>query len=190
MRLSDLVLTCVFILCCAGLTQRDCARLRISTGSLAAACLLLLALSNIRLPIGVSAHLDPALFAAAGWALFFCRREDRLGACALLSLLCGAAARALMAAFPDAAEMGVLLALPSALAAWTFMREPRRALLVTQLAPLALALLIALENGYLFGSLLLSAGAAARFDAQAFGAVMLAVLWRIRMPKAVSRPAA
>ena len=64
MRLSTLLLLCLFLFCCTHLTERTAWRLRVQEGSIAALSLLLLALSAFPVQLSASVSALPR-FAAA-----------------------------------------------------------------------------------------------------------------------------
>ncbi len=188
MQLSSLLLCCLFVLCCAGVMRRTCARLKIAPGSLAAASLMLLAASRFSLtlfssPFGIAVLLT--VLTAAALAV----RTPHAGFCIPAAMASGLLSWLLCAAFPSAYEPGALIALPAALLAWLLFGSPRLGLLVAVLAPLCHGAIVAIEDWYLFDAALLSVGDPARLDAQICAAALLALLWYLPRPTELVRHA-
>ncbi len=186
MRLSVLLLICLFVLCCTGAMNRTCRRLRVSPGAAAAVGLLLLAASQFSVEL-LSVTLDIAAFAALLLAAAMAARAEGALVCVPVSMACGLLAWFLCAVFPSACEPGLLIALPAAFAARFLFPDARRALLVTQLSPLLYGAVVAVEDWYLFDYAFQNIGDAARFDAQICAAALLAALWYIPSPRFAGR---
>ncbi len=208
MQPSSVALVCCLILCLTGGLRDAAKRLRIPFFVIPVSCGALLALSRVCVPSGALAGLRAAEPLALLLALIAALRNGKrfLLAAICVSFACGLVGRLFLGALPNAAESGLLLALPSILAAGALFGiiSPRKAsaqerdlaaeasatLLITQCAPLFYGVCVMLEDWFLFDLPLQSVASAIRFDAQTIAFALVTLLWRIAsFARADRRPA-
>lgn len=190
MRLSTLLLLCLFLFCCTHLTERTAWRLRVQEGSIAALSLLLLALSAFPVQLSASVSLSPASLLLLAVSLRLCRGLPDIVEGLLMALLCGVLGWCVYNLL-TVYEMGLLPALPAALLPWLLGGRKRTALLCATAAPLFFGLCRTLEDWYLFDWQVWELGGGVQLDAQMAAICLLALLWYVplRRRRPGARPA-
>lgn len=196
MKPSSVALACCLILCLTGGLRDAAKRLRVPFFVIPVSCGALLALSRVCVPSGALAGLRAAEPLALLLALIAALKNAKrfLLAAVCVSFACGLVGRLLLSALPNAAESGLLLALPSILAAGALFgffpackasaqerdcaAQASAALLITQCAPLFYGVCVMLEDWFLFDLPLQSVASAIRFDAQMIAFALVTLLWR------------
>lgn len=178
MRLSTLLLVCLFLFACVRLTERTAWRLRIREGTIAALALALLALSAFPVSLSASLSIAPGSIALLLFAIYLCRGLPDIVEALFTALLSGVLGWCLCSIF-TVYEMGALLALPAALLPWLLNGRKRTALLAAIAAPLFYGLCRTLEDWYLFDWRIFEIGGGIQLDAQVAAIFLLALLWYI-----------
>lgn len=186
MRLSTLLLLCLFLFCCVRLTARTAWRLRVREGSIAALSLVLLALSAFPVTLSPSVTLSPASVVLLLTALWLCRGMPDIVEGLLMALLSGVLGWCLYNLL-TVYEMGMLLALPAALLPWLLGGRKRTALLSAVAAPLFFGLCRTLEDWYLFDWRSLEIGGGIQLDAQMAAIFLLSLLWYVPLGRRRAR---
>ena len=176
MRLSTLLLICLFLFACTHLTAKTAWRLRIQDGHIAALSLALLALGAFPLSLSASVTVNPASAALLVYALLLCRGLPDILEALLTGLLAGLLGWGLCSLIRFY-EMGFLLALPAAILPALLQSRKRTALLAATCAPLFYGLFRMLEDWYLFDWRTLAFGGDIQLDAQIAALFLLALLW-------------
>ena len=157
MSLAALLLFCLFLFACVGLTRRTAWRLRVQEGAIAACALLLLALSAFPLALSDAVSVSPASLLLLLIGLYLCRGWPDIAEALLIAVLSGVLGWCLYSLIP-AYEAGALIALPAAL---------------------VFGLCRALEDWYLFDWRMLELGGGVQLDAQVAALFLLALLWYV-----------
>lgn len=176
MRLSTLLLICLFLFACTRLTAKTAWRLRIQDVHIAALSLALLALGAFPLSLSESVTVNPASAALLLYALCLCRGVPDILEALLTGLLAGLIGWCLCSLI-HFYEMGVLLALPAAILPALLQSRKRTALLAAACAPLFYGLFRMLEDWYLFDWRVLEFGGGIQLDAEIAALFLLALLW-------------
>lgn len=184
MRLSVVLICCLFILCVTRAIEKPLLRLGHNAESWAALTLLLLALNAITFRPMVELSINPAsillCIVTAAVALkcagFSCLAQAV--ALAVPSGLCMLAVSRLMASgFINLAEPGLVLALCSVVFMLGLRHSPAAALFGVALAPVLLAVFEAGLDLYAFGYAVIQLGAPLAFDAQLAGLFIIGILF-------------
>ena len=178
MSLAALLLFCLFLFACVGLTRRTAWRLRVQEVAIAACALLLLALSAFPLALSDAVSVSPASLLLLLIGLYLCRGWPDIAEALLIAVLSGVLGWCLYSLIP-AYEAGALIALPAALVPRLLLRRRRTALLCAVAAPLVFGLCRALEDWYLFDWRMLELGGGVQLDAQVAALFLLALLWYV-----------
>lgn len=181
LRLSTLVLSCVMILCCTGLFGGTSHRLRVRTGSVAALCPLLAAAGTMVVMPFPWLRVNLGVLLLLFVSILLCRDGIALSVSLLLAACMGACGFVLVRTFPNFYEPGLLIALPTAVAAAILLHNSRAALIGVVAAPLFYALYVLMEGYYLFHTALLDFAATEVFDAATVGAMLLFFFWWLKV---------
>lgn len=173
MQISVTLLLCAFVLCCTGSMQRVCARLHISTGTLAAVSLLCAAASGFELQIGPGLRLHAASCILILFALLLCRGHKEAYIAVFPAFLSGILAWFLQRRAPDFFEPALLLSLPSAALSLLLPLGARERLLCQTLSPIFFGFTTTLGNWYLFDYVSVSVGDATQLDMQICGLLLV-----------------
>ena len=164
------------------------ARFDFQTGHIAALSVLLMALSAFDFTLGASFSLHPACLLTLALSAVSLRTEKEVYALPLVAFLAGLAGWLLARGFPQAAELGLLVALPAAMLSRACFKRPRVGLCMLLLAPMFYEFCVMLEDWYLFGFASMGLGDAVQFDAQMAGALLYGVLVLVPLPKRRTLP--
>jgi hypothetical protein len=187
MSLATLLLFCLFLFACVGLTGRTAWRLRVQEGAIAAFALVLLALSAFPVALSDDISLSCASLLLFATALRLCRGVPDIVEALLCAVPAGALGWCLYSLVPFY-EAGALLAVPAALIPRLLLRRKRTALLAAVTAPLVFGLCRTLEDWYLFDWRALALGGGVQFDAQIAALFLLALLWYLPVRRRVAVP--
>ncbi|MEG1525675.1 MAG: hypothetical protein RRZ24_09700 [Clostridia bacterium] len=180
MRLSTVLLFCLFILCCTGAANSACRRLQVFPGAVAALSLLAAAISAFSWEIVPQCSIFPAsLLLIALCVCYLPINNADLVHSLLLAFVVGIFSWLIQSFVPAVYEPGVLLALPSAVAARWLLGKKSAGLLCTLLSPLFYASMVLLEDWYLFDVVQITFGSPLQFDAQVCGALLYAIFLHI-----------
>lgn len=166
MSLATLLLFCLFLFACVGLTGRTAWRLRVQEGAIAAFALVLLALSAFPIALSDDISLSCASLLLFATALRLCRGVPDIVEALLCAVPAGALGWCLYSLVPFY-EAGALLAVPAAL---------------------VFGLCRTLEDWYLFDWRALALGGGVQFDAQIAALFLLALLWYLPVRRRVAVP--
>lgn len=186
MHLSLVLLIALFILCCTRNMDGILARFGFRPGHIAALAVLLMALSAFDFALGAGFSLHPASILALSLSIASLRTEKDVYALPLVAFLAGMAGWLLARSFPEAPEIGLLVALPAAVISRICFKRPRVGLCMLLLAPLFYEFCVMLEDWYLFGFASMGLGDAVQFDAQIAGALLYGLLVLLPHPKRIA----
>ena len=188
MQLSLVLLIALFILCCTRNMDGILARFDFQTGHIAALAVLLMALSAFDFALGAGFSLHPACLLALVLSCISLRNEQEVYALPLVAFLAGLGGWLLARGFPQATELGLLVALPAAVLSRVCFKRPRVGLCMLLVAPLFYEFCVMLEDWYLFGFASMGLGDALQFDAQIAGALLYGALLLVPRLKRAATP--
>ncbi len=196
MRLSVLLLWCLFILCMTRAAERPLAAMSLRVSSWAALSLLLLCANAFSVKVAPEFIFNPAAFllciamgTAAGKACGSARLMQGAALAVPASIVMLALSRMHASGFISLPEPGLFLAMAGVLFLLPLRKAPAAALFGITLAPLLLGIWEAGLDLYAFGYAIMEVGLKKAFDAQVAGVMLAGLLlapYMLRQPSGAS----